>query len=389
MRRCFVSVAALSLLVTLAGCSSDPGPTTTDVPTRSAASEPTRSGFPTTTFADLSEDPLGAETSAILSRTLEGAAGGNGVTATLITAKGAWTGATGTSDGVKALRPDAQMAIGSITKTIIAAQVMQLVEAGKLRLEDQAAGHLPSGVEFDTNGATVGNLLAMRSGIPDYVDAIWDSLTIDGGHVWADEELLALVPPARTPAGSEFEYSNTNYILLGLILEQATGRPVAETLRDGVLAGPGLERLVYQPAERPTKPIAMPDGQPAGAIKNWGGYLPSMAGASAARTAGGIASDSATLARWWARLCGGRILSEASFAAMTDFEQTPQYALGIQDWSEWDGPSAVGNDGMHVGFVSHAECLPDEGAVVVVLINDGAANSSEVANALLDAIEPH
>jgi hypothetical protein len=84
-------------------------------------------------FADLSEEELDPEAAASLQKALEDAAGDNGVTATLMTADGTWTGATGTADGVRAMSPEAQMAIGSITKTITAAQVMQLVEAGTHR----------------------------------------------------------------------------------------------------------------------------------------------------------------------------------------------------------------------------------------------------------------
>jgi len=278
------------------------------------------------------------------------------------------------------------MAIGSITKTIIAAQVMQLVEAGRLGLDDPAADHLPKKADFDANGATVGDLLAMRSGIPDYVDALYSSLLTDTRHVWTADKLLALVPPRRTPAGSEFDYSSTNYILLGLILEHATGRSVAETLRDGVLDEPGFARLVYQPAERPTGPMAAPGGAPALSTRQGVGYVPSLAGATAAGPAGGMASDSVTLARWWGRLCSGQIVSEVALERMTDFDQSPEYGLGLQDRSAYDSPSAVGNEGVHVGFVSIAECLPEEAAVVVVLINDEEADSASVASALTAAM---
>lgn len=371
--------AALLAAVLLAGCGGDPDASSGGRP------GPAPDGFPAGAFADLSEERLDPETAARLQRTLADSAGDNGVTATLMTADGTWTGAAGTADGVRDMRPEDQMAIGSITKSIVAAQVMQLVEAGTLGLDDPAADHLPPTVELDTNGATVGDLLSMRSGIPDYVDAIYGSLSTETRHVWTVDEMLALVPSRRTPAGSEFDYSSTNYLLLGLILEHVTGRPVARTLRDGVLDGPGLERLVYQPDKRPTAPMAAPGGAPALSRRHGGGYLPSLAGATAAGSAGGMASDSATLARWWGRLCGGRIVSEASFATMTAFDQTPVYALGIQDRSAYDGPLAVGNEGVHVGFVSLAACRPEDGAVVVVLINDEGADPAPIATALVDA----
>ena len=92
--------------------------------------------------------------------------------------------------------------------------------------------------------------------------------------------MLELVPADRAPAGEHFEYSNTNYLLLGLVIEQVRGRPVADVLRDGVLSIDGVERLIYQPDEVPTEPMAMPDGESTAALEKGGGYLPSLAGAT-------------------------------------------------------------------------------------------------------------
>ena len=84
-----------------------------------------------------------------------------------MSADGTWSGATGKADGVRDLRIDDQIAIASVTKSVIAAQVMQLVEAGELDLDDPATDHLPPDLDFDTNGATVRQLLGMHSGILD------------------------------------------------------------------------------------------------------------------------------------------------------------------------------------------------------------------------------
>ena len=70
--------------------------------------------------------------------------------------------------------------------------------------------------------------------------------------------MLERTPAARGDAGSSFEYSGANYLLLGLMIEHVRGRPAVEVLRDGVLAVDGVERLVFQPDEQPTEPMAMP-----------------------------------------------------------------------------------------------------------------------------------
>jgi D-alanyl-D-alanine carboxypeptidase len=306
-----------------------------------------------------------AEFQAILS----GAAGGRGMTATVMTADGSWSGAVGSADGTRDMSPDDQLAIGSITKPVIAAQVMQLVEAGELNLDDPASDHLPSNLDFDTNQATIGHLVGMRSGIPDYVDALWDSLSTDRQRGWTQADVLELIGTARSPAGNAFEYSSTNYVLLGLIIEQVRGLPLADVLRDGVLSGDGAQRLVFQPDEVPTEPMAMPAGESTTALEMGGGYLPSLAAVTAAGAAGAMASDSATLARWWSRLCGGELVSEASLTGMTTFQDGDEYGRGLFDHTEVHGTPAVGHGGIQVGYAAYASCLVETGTVVVVLIN--------------------
>ena len=78
---------------------------------------------------------------------------------------------------------------------------------------------------------------------------------------WTPAELLAAIPADRTTVGEASAYGNTNYLLLGLVIEEVTGRPMAEVLRDGVLGIDGVERLIYQPDEIPTQPIAIENGQ--------------------------------------------------------------------------------------------------------------------------------
>jgi D-alanyl-D-alanine carboxypeptidase len=313
-------------------------------------------------------DEAAAEFQGVLSE----AFGGGGISATVMTAGGTWSGAIGSANGVRELSPDDQLAIGSVTKTVVAAQVMQLVEAGELGFDDPASDHLPPDLDFDTNQATVGELVSMRSGIPDYVDALWASLSTDPQRHWTPAEVLELVGTARSPAGDSFEYSSTNYVLLGLIIEQVRGLPLADVLRDGVLSDDGAERLVFQPDESPTEPMAMPDGATTAALEEGGGYLPSLAGATAAGPAGGMASDSASLAHWWSRLCAGDIVSEASLTEMTMFRDDDfglGYGLGLFDHTEHHGTPAVGHTGIQVGYSAYAACLVEDGIVVVVLSN--------------------
>jgi len=383
-----------SIVMVLAGCGgaapqSTPPPTTeptsNETAPTSATAQPmptattTGAAFPTDAFAAITEDPVPAELAAELQTILERLAGGAGVSATVMSAHGTWSGASGKADGIRDVTIEDQFSIASTTKTVTAAQVMQLVEAGQLGLDDLAADHLPADLDFDANGATIRHLLGHRSGIPDYGQAVGPQFAADPLRFWTPAELLAEIPADRTTAGEAFDYGNVNYVLLGLVVEEVTGRPFASVLRDGVLAIDGVGRLIYQPDEIPTPPIAIENGQSVDWFESVGGFLPSYALTSDGPAAA-MASDSVSLGRWWRALCAGEIVSEASLTAMLPTDDA--YGLGLY-WA--DPPGTVGHGGEDVGGVSLAGCLPDDGIVVAVLVNR-SVDSSAIAGPLVEAL---
>jgi len=404
-------VIVVTLVLTLAACTSGAGGNTpTPAPVASTAPSPTSTtvmppastepseqtpAFPVSSFTVISEDPMPEALAAKLQAALalHDVTGGGGMSATVMTPEGTWSGTTGKADGVRDLQVDDQFAIASITKSVVAAQVMLMAEAGELDLDDPVADHLPRDLTFDTNGATIRQLLGHRSGIPDDYD--WVSLRVDADPARAltPVEGLQLLPAERASPDTTFEYSGTNYLLLGLMIEHLRERPLAEALRGGALAIDGLERLVVQPYERPTDPMAMPGGGPADGLANVGGYLPSLGLSSANPAAGGIASDARSVARWWRAFCAGEVVSQASLTEMSKLQPADylgDYGLGIYDPTYGDGP-AFGHTGQVPGFMSWAGCLPDDEAVIVVLTNheveDGQlAYSHGLARPLLDAL---
>lgn len=374
----FLAVACVIGLVTgcgNSGSTASPSPvatpgTRTPGPTKSAASiRPSVAPppFPTGAFKALNDDPVPDDLAAKFQSALRDAVyAGGGVSATVITPGGTWSGGAGKADGVHDMQPDSQFGIGSGTKPIIAAQVMLMVEAEELSLDAPATEFLPTDFEFDINGATIRQLMSHRSGIPDWYPAMKEQFAADRSHVWTLEKMLALVPADRRPAGGAHEYADTNYNLLGLVIEHVRQAPLVEVLRDGALRVEGTERLIYQPDEAPTDPMAMPRGESRDALEEGGGYLPSISD-TVDGAAGGMASDSISLARWWRAFCSGEIVSEASLTEMSTLYNN-EYGLGLFN------PAAgyaqgVGHLGSNFGYNSWSGCLAEDHLIVVVLVN--------------------
>jgi D-alanyl-D-alanine carboxypeptidase len=173
--------------------------------------------------------------------------------------------------------------------------------------------------------------------------------------------------------------------LLGLVIEQVRGRPVADVLRDGVLNIDGVERLIHQPDEAPTEPMAMPGGKSTAELEKGGGYLPSLAGATSDVAAAAMASDAPSLARWWRAFCAGEIVSQASLTEMATFHDG--YGLGLFVVADPYEQDSVGHTGSHDGYVSWAGCLPEYGAVIVVLSNHVVEDIGGMARPLVEAVQ--
>ena len=390
-------VMSFAVVVVLAGCapipdgsetapSSESSVASAAAPSRPASATPGEESdaFPTGDFAAISEVPVPGDVAARFLAVLDAMAAGGGIAATVMTPDGTWSGAAGTADGVHDIEPDSQFGIASGTKPIIAAQVMQLVEAGEISLDAPATDYLPADFTFDTNGATIRQLLSHRSGIPDwYSDAMEERVATERSRVWELDELLALVGATRRPVGS-FEYADTNYNLLGLVIEHVRQRPLLDVLRDGVLRVEGTERLIYQPDEAPTDPMAMPRGESRDALEQGGGFLPSMSEASSCGPACAMASDSISLARCWRAFCAGEIVSEASLTEMSTFYDGPdKYGLGLIPVDGY--AQAVGHLGANFGYISSAGCLTEDPLIFVVLTNHRTGHGPDLAVPLVMA----
>lgn len=389
-----VSAGLVSALLLAVGCapatapsavpgSPTPSPSGTIAPATPLAS-PTQAAFGIGEFPMAPSAPLPADVAASLQGVIDAAVNdldAPGVAAAVIAAdRGRWAGAAGTADGTARLDPAAQFGIGSVTKTVTAAGVLQLVETGAVDLDRPIADYLLD--DLPTNGATVRQVLGMRSGVGDTDAPDRCREELDLSVSMADIRALPLGGPLFEP-GARFRYTNSNYLLAGALIEDVTGMPLVEVLRSGVLAEPGLERLIYQDAERPTAPVAAPFlvgygdvPSPAGLLELGGGWLPARCLASAAGPAGGMASDALTLARWGYLLYGGWVLGDDALAAMTDF--VDGYGLGAHEQPPIGGVRAIGHEGTVPGYTAVVQAYPDDGVSVAVLINVNLSSESDL-----------
>ena len=275
--------------------------------------------------------------------------------------------------------------IGSVTKQFTAAAIMKLVEQGKLRLDDPLAKYVP---DFDTGGRTVTirQMLNHASGIPNYTNP--EFIKIAGKPDLTRKEVLDLVSgkPFDFEPGTGWRYSNTNYFLLGLIVEKLNGRPYADVLQREFFEPLGLKRSRYDNG------AAVPDSAQGYAYNPADGTLRmadsrNMGGPFAA---GAIASTAGDLLRWQIALTGGRAVSPASFQQMIGSTvKTGQgdaaYGFGLMVDS-LGGMRRIWHNGGINGFNSVLTWWPDLGLRIAVISNSEGLSSEAVEQLIVAAL---
>ncbi|MET9829045.1 serine hydrolase domain-containing protein [Streptomyces sp. NPDC006385] len=277
-----------------------------------------------------------------------------------------WSGASGVRDvrTRQAARPGDRYRIASITKAMVATVVLQLVDEGRLGLDDAVVRHLTGVLPAAHAKVTVRQLLDHTSGLPNYFDVLFPTgtdaeLERNRFRYVAPEELVRRAveqPPA--PAG-QFSYSNTNYVVLGLIAERATGRPLARELERRVLRPAGMKDTSY-PTLSPflTGPHVNGYRQDAkGRLVDTTVYTPSVWGA-----AGGVVSTSGDVNRFFRALSDGTLLSPARLADMRTVNEAG-YGLGVLGGGDLcpaaPGDRVWGNMGNGFGYRSQSWSSPD------------------------------
>jgi len=292
------------------------------------------------------------------------------------------------------LTPEHRCRIGSVTKIFVATLVLQLVAEGLLDLDGDAAPFAA--------GITIRQLLNHTSGLDDFMGdpiAFFEPYRRDPAHRWelGPREELALVmeKPRLFPPGEGWAYHGSNYIVLRLLVEEATGQPLRDALRERVLAPLGLQRtdLVegplrgdcargYLPAENPILP---------------GGPEPldvTEIDVPFHRAGGGIVSTAGDVATMLRALLGGGLLpdplrTEMLDAVESDWNETDRYGLGIGEITTLMGRersqsgAAWGHLGFSMGYIAIA-LSSDDGKRQVVICANGQPASEAAEGSFFD-----
>ena len=275
-----------------------------------------------------------------------------GVSAAVVAAAGTWSGAAGVDGAGVRVRSTSAMGIASVTKTFVAAEVVQLASLGLVNLDAPLADYIS--IPFDAKGATVRQALAMRSGFPEFTGADYmTALAADLHREWTTADDLALIPANATGTGALGgvpSYTNTNYVLLGELIAKVTGLPLGQALHRDLIGPAGLSRTWVQTAETPTAPLTVAKDVPGVKVVDRAGpYLPSRAAASSEGGCGAIASDAADVARWGYLLYGGHVIDATLVKQMEADPQTEAvkglYALGTVLTTDDHGTTMIGHAG--------------------------------------------
>lgn len=293
--------------------------------------------------------------------------------------RGAWQAALGVADIATRAPMDVadHVRVGSVTKSLTATVILQLAQEGRLHLDDPLAPYFP-GVQ--TNRATIRQALQLTSGIADYTtDAFLNALAVVPQRVWSPAELVGLVAdePPMFPAGTDWYYSNTNYVMLGIVAEQVTGQPLGRLISDRIFTPLGMtgcsfpdatDATVPDPSSRgymlsntwdrpPTPPAPLP------AIVDVTDVNPSWAAG-----AGQAICTAADLAVWGRALATGELLDPEMQAQRLTYYPTgdphAKYGLGVVDIN-----GLVGHNGEISGYMSQTARRESDGTVIVVLSN--------------------
>lgn len=283
--------------------------------------------------------------------------------------------------------PRTRFEIGSLTKQFTAAAILQLKEQRKLHLSDALGKYVP---EYQRGrNVTIEQLLWQVSGIPDYMhdDNIAQIASTRRGGI---EAALSLIKnrPLHFQPGSRWEYSNTNYLLLGAIVARVSHMSWEAYLRKNLFARAGMTATAFLRDERTMVDAAVGySGDRSGVL-----HRPPPLREGWAGGAGAIVSTVGDLAKWDEAFFSGKVVDAADERLATTAHRLPSgdvdgYGFG---WAidSFEGQTRIWHNGSTFGFSSISEYFPELHEAVVVFINTADATPLAISSPVFDELNP-
>ncbi len=291
--------------------------------------------------------------------------------------------ATGTQPALAAT-PDMRYSIGSISKQFTAAAILLLQEQGKLSLDDAVGKYIPGLTRGDE--VTIRQILSHTSGYQDY----WPEDYLMTPMMKPETAQQIIDAWARKPLdfepGTQWQYSNTNFVIAGLIVEKVSGEKLMDFLTGHIFHPLGMKSVWNSDETKLTSPDATPYVRAAlGPLR-----LAPKEGRGWMFAAGELAMTAHDLALWDESLLAGTILKPESYKQMfTEVKlkdgKGTHYGLGV-GVSDDNGRRVLSHSGEVTGFVSQNSVLIDDGVAVAVLTNHMAGGAAEMAQLIAGTV---
>jgi D-alanyl-D-alanine carboxypeptidase len=307
---------------------------------------------------------------------------------------GNWKAAHGISKVGVPIDTDMIFGIGSNTKTFIAVALLKMQEEGLINLDDKISTWIS---HPHVNGnITIRQLLNHTSGIHSYTSnpLINDSLLSDFNRVWEPEEMMGLVQEPLFAPGASWGYSNTNYLIAGMIIRDVLQQPLSQTIKEKILDPIQISETYLFPEE-----------SVAGNIPNVWSRNFTMTGKlfdvttdfnysntamfSMAWAAGAIMSTAEANAMFWHKLVSGQMLNAASmeeFQQFINLNSSTRYGLGLFQLRNFNGRDVISHGGTNIGFINENIADPVSGVAISVLTNQDSISNNILLTQLVRAL---
>jgi len=304
-----------------------------------------------------------------------------------------WSGTIGMNDDTSPMDTSLAFEIASNTKTFVTALIMKLQDEGKISIKDTIGKWLPRKYPNVDGQITVEQLLNHSSGIFDYINddpTLFEDFFVHPSTRWTPDKILdTYVGAPNFKAGTSYRYSNTNFLLLGIIAERAGGEKLGTQLHTNFIDPLKLTHTFFGGVDSVTIPIA----------HNWTPYdtsspeidyvdLDKTALLSGSWSVGNIISTPGDLVQWVNQLYTGRVVSKSALKQMMTVHKWPDnsyYGLGTQ-LAPYYTKSFYGHSGSLVGFKSAMFTNPADSVSVVAYMNSDAVYKDVTTNDYLVAI---